>query len=323
MRFWKTSLNQRSPHLKFDVALLLFKIKIYLEDWFQEWWLLFLSLLLLVIGFALTLGFQLINVESARWTLSALIQAGAALMGIFFVALSLLWNRAIQERERLRDLKSHYILTFASNTVAIIDLQNTLLKITTEDAFKSSREITEMVRDCWSRFMVLRLAESYYSDKKAYRHEVLSQLSHGSIGLSDRMQKEIIGRAAVIAYDEIHFFQYLLDFDEKLSSMASKLKLKDKGSYHLSEILNRARKHDQVGVSLYRIRIFRVFSGKRLKVTLSMWLLCVIVGILTLVSIDSIPGNLLPYFTCLTIAIGVIAIGITLSLGFQVMRSSD
>lgn len=307
--------------MKFDISLLFFKINIYLENWFQEWWLLFLSLLLLVIGFGLIFRFQLIDVESARWTLSALVQAGAALIGIFFVALSLLWNRAIQERERLRNLMLDYISAFASNTCAVSDLDNTLSRVTKEDTFKSSKDIIEMVRDCWSRLIVLQLAESYFSGKDTYRQEILKRLV--SIGFSDKMQKEIYIRSHTIGYDEMRFFQYLLEFDERLTLLASKLSLDDKGSYHLSETLHRARKHDQVGASLYRIRIFTVFSGKRLKVTLSTWLLCIIIGILTLVSIDRIPVNLLPYFTCLTIAIGVVAVGITMSLGFQVMRSND
>ena len=47
--------------------------------------------------------------ESARWTLSAIVQAAAAIIGTTFVALTFIWREAQQAGERLRLLRSTYL----------------------------------------------------------------------------------------------------------------------------------------------------------------------------------------------------------------------
>lgn len=315
---WKTLLPSKQPP---SMKIRLMVLRMVLQEWFSYWWLLVLSLILLAIGLTLVLVFQLIGLESARWTLSALVQAGAALLGIFFVALSLLWHQATQEHQKLKGLMDDYIKTFGLNTAAVGDLLRTLSEISKGDVFQSAKDLREKVTDCFSRIVVLQHADSLYSGRAESLERLISQAPIEGLVLSEEAKKEIRRTALAISIDEVRFFKYLLDFDNKLSSLARELKLPDKGSYHLSEALHRARRVDQVGVSLYRIRFFKDLSGAGLKVVSFMWLLCLTIGLLVLVSLDSIPASLLPILVLTPIAIGVIAIGTTLSLGFRAMRS--
>ena len=309
-------------------------LRFLLRDWFSHWWLLVLSLILLAIGLGLVLHFELIGLESARWTLSALVQAGAALIGIFFVALSLLWHQATQEREKLKGLMDNYILTFGSNTAAVADFISTLSEVVKGDVFKSTGSVREKVADCFTRIVVLQYAASMYAGKEGSLEKLIEQVPVEELIERVPVQElrlskwdieftkwRIKGTASDISRDEVLFFEYLLGFDGILSLLARELKLANKGSFHLSEALHRARSVDQVGMSSYKVRFFKAFSGAVLKAVSLMWLLSLITGLFVLVSLDSIPASLLTPFVLTPISIGVIAIGTTLSLGFSAMRS--
>lgn len=305
-----------------------------LQFWFYDWWLLVVSLALLAIGLGLVLYFELIGLESARWALSALVQAGAALIGIFFVALSILWQQATQERVKLRGLMDDYISTFSSDTVAVADLLKTLSEVVKGDVFRSSERVRKWVADCFTRIVVLQYAASLYAGKEGSLEELIEKVpveelterapvqelrfSKWDIGFTEWRIKD---KASDISRDETLFFDYLLAFDTVLSLLARELKLKHKGSFFISETLHRARSIDHVGTSTYKIRFFKAFSGASLKAIASMWLLSLVTGLFVLVAIDSIPANLLTPFALTPISIGVVAIGTTLSLGFSAVRS--
>ena len=80
---------------------------------------------------------------------------------------------------------------------------------------------------------------------------------------------------------------------------------------------------DRVGTSLQRIQLFRYFGGKGLKAISLMWLICLTSGLLMLVALDRIPENSVPYLVSIPIAIGVMALWTTLSLGLRAMRSRE
>jgi len=90
-----------------------------------------------------------------------------------------------------------------------------------------------------------------------------------------------------------------------------------------AESIRQAQREDRVGTSLQRIQFFRYFGGKGLKVISLMWLICLTFGLLMLVSLDRIPENSLAYLVSIPIAIGVLAVGTTLSLGLRAMRSRE
>jgi len=302
-------------------VLMLFALRA--EDWLTNWWLLLVAFFLLAVGLGLILGFGLIGLESARWTLSALVQAGAALIGILFVALGLLWSQANQEREKLRGLMEEYMQLFTPNTVAVIDLHRTLSEAYRSALSQSSNKVKIQLLDVFRRLMALVYTASRYLDVKVPSEKLFVGSPLEGLSTAAEMEEQFGVDAILLYADEFRFFRYLLRFDDQLSSLAYDLKLKDKGSPDLAEALRRARRVDRVGVSLYRLRFFQAFTGRGLKVISCMWLFCLATGILILVSIDRIPRNLLSGLVALPIAIGIIAVGITLSLGLRAIRSSD
>lgn len=307
--------------------LVVYAIRGYVQDWLSTWWLLLVALFLLAVGLVLIQRFELIGFESARWTLSALVQAGAALIGILFVAIGLLWSQANQEREKLGRLMEGYVLSFAPDTVAVIDLHRTLCEAyrTAFPAFPdfskySERVKMQLLKDVFRSLMVLVYTASHYLDVKvpAQKFFVGSPVE----GLtSEAMENNYKFDAIMLFANEFRFFTHLMQFDHKLSLLADDLKLNNKGSPDLAEVLHRARSVDRVGVSLYRLRFFQAFTGGGLKVISCMWLLCIATGMLILLSIDRIPPNLLSGLVAVPVAMGIIAVGITLSLGLRAIRS--
>ena len=301
-----------------ETSIMKVVIREYIRYWFSSWWLLLVVLPLLAVGLVLIQRFELIGLESARWTLSALVQAGAALIGILFVAIGLLWNQAHQEREKLKGLVEEYMRRFAPNTTAVIDLHRTLSEVYGEASSESS-ELAKMhsLLDVFKKLMVLVYAASRHLDMKVPSQKLFVGSPIEAISSSDRMELD----AVLLDGDEFRFFSYLMQFDEQLSSLAYDLKLKNKGSPDMAETLRTARKIDRVDMSLYRLRFFRTFTGGGLKIISCMWLLCLTAGLLILVSIDRIPPNLLSGLVATPVAIGIIAVGITLSLGLRAIRS--
>lgn len=292
-----------------------------LRELFSDWWLLILSLVLVAISLPLVLGFRLIEPESARWTLSALVQAGAALIGIFFVALSLLWNQATREREKLRGLMEFYMGVFSKEAEADKEIRGTLSELSRSR--DCADDIRGMIVDCSKRLVVLEYARTLYSYSTSVTpHELLLQANTYGLPINKKMENEVRNKATQLSYSEIAFFNYLLLFGDKLSELSRELQLESRGSRHLSEALWRARRVDTVGMSLNRINFFNRFVGKGLKIVSLMWLLCLTIGLLLLVSLDRIPNHILPCLTSATVAIGVAALGMTLSLVFRAVRSS-
>jgi hypothetical protein len=298
-----------------------------IRDWLSDWWLLLVAFVLLAVGLGLIQRFELIGFESARWTLSALVQAGAALIGILFVALGLLWNQANQEREKLRGLMEGYVGSFAPNTVAVIDLHRTLCeayRTTISDTSDFSqyyeRAKMQLLKDTIENLIVLVYTAAHYLDVKVPLKEFLIG-SHLEAFPTEEMEKYYSSNAVKLCTNEFRFFAHLMQFDDKLSLLADYAKLKNKGSPDMAEVLRRARSVDRVGDSIYRLRFFQAFTGRGLKAISCMWLLCIAIGILILLSIDRIPPNLLSGLAAIPIAVGIIAVGITLSLGLRAIRS--
>ena len=282
----------------------------YARAWATHWWLLLVAFVLLAVGLGLVLRFELMGFESARWTLSALVQGGAALIGILFVAIGLLWNQANQEREKLRRLMEDYMPHFAPDTTAVIDLRNTLCEVyktgfpTFPDFSQySERRKMELLKDVFTRLTELVFAASLYLDVNVPSHKFFVGSPEEGLWCED-LEDNYKRRAAWLHADEFPFFAHLMEFDNQLSLLADDMNLKNR-----------------VGASVYRLRFFQAFTGRGLKVISCMWLLCITTGILILVSIDKIPPASLFYLVALPVAIGIVAVGITLSLGLRAIRS--
>jgi hypothetical protein len=210
-------------------------IREYVQDWLSNWWLLLVALVLLTVGLGLVLRFELAGLESARWTLSALVQAGAALIGILFVALGLLWNQANQEQEKLKGLVGGYMPAFAPNTTAVIDLHRTLSEAY-EAAFSDSSDFSQyyerakmqLLKDTFDSLFVLIYVASHYLDMKAPSKKLFAGSPVQAFS-TEEMEKHYSSKAVPLCADQFRFFTHLMQFDEQLSSLASHLKLKNKG----------------------------------------------------------------------------------------------
>lgn len=288
----------------------------------KDWWLVVLTFILLAAGLGMVLGFQLIGLESARWALSTLVQAGGALLGIFFVALGLLWSQANQEEERLKELQPSYMDLLSPQSKALLSLRRAFVNAANDSAFQSSADRMKSLRDCYWRLAALSYASILYRGGTVLPVELLPQATDFGLSVTDETERTLRTTAFTLSFDEAGFFRYLLDFGNRLSVLKRHLKLV--GEQELfAESMRRAQREDRVGMSLQRIQFFRYFGGKGLKVISLMWLICLIFGLLTLLALDRIPEDSLAYLVSIPIALGVMAVGITLSLGLRAIRSRE
>ncbi len=288
----------------------------------KDWWLVILSVFLLAAGLGVVFGFQLIGLESARSALSALVQAGGALLGIFFVALGLLWSQANQEEERLQQLQPSYMDVLSPQSTALLSARQTLVNAANDTAFQSSPDRMDSLRDCYWRLAVLSYASILYHGGTVLPDNLLPQATDFSFNVTDETERTLRTTAFALSVDETRFFRYLLDFGNRLLVLRRHLKLV--GEQELfADSIHRAQREDRVGKSLQRIQFFRYFGGNGMKVISVMWLICLASGLLILVALDKIPENSLASLVSIPIAIGVIALGTTLSLGLRAMRSRE
>ncbi len=288
----------------------------------KDWWLVILSFCLLAAGLGVVLGFQLIDPESARWALSALVPSGGALLGIFFVALGLLWGQANREEERLKELQPSYMDLLAPQSTALLSLRQALIDAANDHAFQSSEDRMNSLRDCYWRLAVLSYASILYRGGTVLPDELLPQATDFGLSVTDETERTLRTTAFALSFDETRFFRYLLDFGNRLSVLRRHLRLADEQELFAEE-MRRAQREERVGMSLQRIQFFRYFGGKGLKAISLMWLICLTSGLLMLVALDGIPENSVPYLVSIPIAIGVMALGTTLALGLRAMRSRE
>lgn len=286
----------------------------------KDWWLIVVTFFMLAAGLGVVLGFQLIGLESARWALSTLVQAGGALLGIFFVALGLLWGQANREEERLKELQPSYMDLLAPQSTVLLSVRQALVDAANDNAFQSSEDRMNSLRDCYWRLAALSYASILYRGGTVLPDELLPHATDFGLSVNDEAERALRTTAFELSFDETGFFRYLLDFGNRLSVLRRHLKLV--GEQELfAESMRRAQREDRVGTSLQRIQFFRYFGGKGLTAISLMWLICLTFGLLMLVALDRIPENSLPYLVSIPIAIGVMAVGITLSLGLRALRS--
>jgi len=84
-------------------------------------------------------------------------------------------------------------------------------------------------------------------------------------------------------------------------------------------MMYKARIIDEVAENMSKINFFRELSGNKLKAISFMWLLCLSVGLLMLVALDSIPVSLV----MIPMILGIAAIGVTLSVILQSISSIE
>ena len=129
--------------------------------------------------------------------------------------------------------------------------------------------------------------------------------------------------------DTAAFFSYLSRLEQNVDALRIKgviewgdsLKMRNGGLY--AKILHKARTFDRVYVSLWKLRFINEFKGKGIIIISTLWLTCLTLGLLTLFTLDRIPIRLLPYVSSLPLAIGVIAMGTTLSFGFSALSCKE
>ena len=300
-----------------------------LREWFNDWWLLVLSAILLGLGLWIALDFRLVSIESARWTLSALVQAGAALMGIFYVAMGLLWTQANQETERLLELVPDYMRQISplqtQNVLSFINFLSQLSGL----ADTQDHSVKMLLRECCIRLLVLRGVSLRYLNEttpSSPRKDIRDKLG---IDLNDEEEKRIERDEFRITVDTAAFFSYLGRLEQTVDALRIKgvfqwgdfVKMRNSGFY--TRILHKARTFDRVYVSLWKLRFINEFKGKGIIIISALWLTCLTLGLLTLFTLDRIPTSLFPYISSVPLALGVIAIGTTLSFGFRAMSVKE
>ena len=165
-------------------------------------------------------------------------------------------------------------------------------------------------------------ASILYYGETVLPDELLPHAADFGLSLNDETDSRLRSTAFELSSDETGFFRYLLDFGNRLLLLRRHLKLVGEEEL-FADSMRRAQREDRVGISLQRIQFFSYFGGKSLKVISVMWLICLTFGLLMLVALDRIPEHSLPYLVSIPIAIGVIAVGITLSLGLRALRSRE
>jgi hypothetical protein len=159
-------------------------------------------------------------------------------------------------------------------------------------------------------------------DLRVMADELLPHATDFGLRVTDETERTLRTTAFALSFDETRFFRYLLDFGNRLSVLRRHLRLADEPELFAEE-MRRAQREERVGMSLQRIQFFRYFGGKGLKAISVMWLICLTSGLLMLVALDRIPEDSVPYLVSIPIAIGVMALGTTLSLGLRAMRSRE
>jgi len=309
---WRTSLYLKLPRLvRFPVFRTL--------DEIENWWPLILTLLILSVGSALVLGLQLIEHSSARWALSALLQAGATLAGILFVALGLLWTRTSQVREKLARLQPLYVNIIDPTSEASNSIKDMLVYSIKDEAFLSTPYKKHILRECCWRFAVLRNASALYHGLYRSSGELLDEAVNLGIAIHKYTEEQIRGVSSSLSSDANLFFKYLIELDVSISLIRNDLKLRDEGLKHIDEMMYKARIIDEVAENMSKINFFRELSGNKLKAISFMWLLCLSVGLLMLVALDSIPVSLV----MIPMILGIAAIGVTLSVILQSISSIE
>ena len=296
-----------------------------LRDWLIDWWLLVLSLVLLALGLGLILGFQLVSVESTRWTMSALVQAGAALIGIFYVALGLLWNQANQEKEKLIKVLPAYMEKISPSQGTTLKSFIQILAKSIGDIGSQERTIQWRIKECC--LLLVALSESALSFLKESTTRSLQEDIKDTIGIefSDLEEEQITKESLRIRLNDISFFSTLNGVYWYVDNIirAAKINWTDmlaiENSVFYKDVLLRASRIDRASDSLWKLSFINYFKGKGIVIISTLWLTCLALGLFTLFALDKIPINLLPYLASLPLAIGVIAIGTTLTFGFRAM----
>ena len=278
----------------------------------------------------LILGLQLVSVESTRWTMSALVQAGAALIGIFYVALGLIWNQANQESERLMNLVQEYMIKISPSQGTTIKSFILVLAQAVGNDNTQKPEVKDILRDCCIRLVTLIGASLKYLNEWTTR--TLREEIRDSLGIDFTFDEEerIADGAYRISIDTTAFFKYLERIEADIDSLKHSIVIKQisdilkiSQSDFYTNVLHQARRHDRVYVSLWKLRFINSFTGKRIAIISTLWLTCLTLGLFTLFALDKIPLNTLPYIASLPLAIGIIAIGTTLTFGLQAVSTKD
>lgn len=288
----------------------------------RNWWPLILTCIVLAVGSSLVLGFQLIELGSARWALGVLIESGATLAGILFVALGLLWTQTNQVREKLMGLLSLYVNIFHPTSEASNAIKNMFVNSVQDNAFKSNPYKMYILRECCWRFAVLRHASALYNGFYRSAREVSEEAVELGIAVHKYTEDQIGGIASALSTDASLFFKYLIELDISISSIRSDLESKDAdygGLKYVDEMMYKAIHIDEVGASMSKINFFKKLSGGNLKAISFMWLLCISVGLLMLAALD----NISPSLIMIPMVLGIAAIGVTLSVILQSFSSIE
>jgi len=273
--------------------------------------------------------FQPLSYETARWTLSALVQSAAAIVAVLFAVLALLWNQSNQEQEKIRAVQPKYSKLLLKTSTQVGEIHKVLLEISKNEKVRGNA-----INCLVSLIHIQRLSSFLNSREMPIPDELISSDKHQ---YDDNTVKEVLNRVAdEIASmkpkafpDEFDFYQRLQQFEYhlmKVCVVAQELNV-NKRQVQFAEAflssLSRAFTEDRVDIGISRIRFFKSFTGKPLSLIVSLWLLCIISGIFILLSLSGLQDYVLLPLTLLPISLGVIALGITLNIALNSIKISD
>lgn len=272
--------------------------------------------LLFVVWFFLLFPYSDLN--AARWTLSALVQSVAALVGLMIVAITFLWTQAITEENNLRRLKDKYMCILMSMRdtrdhwfpkVSFIEQlrQDYFEKIKSnslpDEIFPYKHKNYKNHKDLFLEICALAvLGQSYFNvDTETHKQQVDAHVQ--DLSLDDECIS-VTWRSLIMKANVIDFFFVLYDIFNPANLVLDKLNqgrtLSDK---IWNELIN-----DNIDLGLERIRRFRRFKGTLFKMNIFAFIFTMVVGLGVLSSLSESHFN--PNLLLLPMTLGIISIGL-------------
>lgn len=282
---------------------------------FSKYWIFLILGILFVLWFIF--GLPNSDLNSARWTLSALVQSIAALVGLIIVSITFLWTQAITEEANLRRLKDKYMcILMYMHDKRCIGLEVSFIEQLRQDYFEKikSNSLPDEIfpqkhnshknhKDLFLEICSLaELAQSYFNiDKETHKQRVDTDLK--AINLSQK-STSVYKRSLIMKGNVVDFFLVLYDIFTPDNLTLGKL---NQGRTISDKVWNELM-NDNIDLGLERIRRFRKFKGTFFKINIFAFILCLVVGLLVLSSLSD--SHFTPSLLLLPMILGIISIAL-------------
>lgn len=287
---------------------------------FSNYWISILIIGILAVLFIIWLSNFLpySDIDAARWTLSALTQSVAALVGLIIVSITLLWSQAITEENNLRKMKKKYlwILMNMYTEPAPMPEKGPIIEQLRRDYFEKIKSESlfgkvfpykhKKYKDHIDLFLeICALTEFFYSYSDVgggtRQPQIDTELKVLSLANKSTM---VYMRSLILKGHVVEFFDVLYNIFTPANLALDELK-------HGRALSNKIWHHflnDNIDLGLERIRRFRRFKGIFFKINIFAFILTLAVGLLVLSSLSDL--NFTPYALLPPMTLGLISIAL-------------